>query len=137
MRTNILLSIIFLSLLIAGCSSVSSTVADNNNRPEGSISDDKDYYASLSDYLYQVPGVNISGSGIVTIRGIHSFDSKYTPVTPLFVIDGNAVGYSCNEANRMVDPRYINYVKVLKDSDAAIYGVRGGNGVIEIVTKKT
>lgn len=114
MKTYILLPLISLSLLFAGCSSVSSTVANDDKRPEGSISDDKDYYTSLADYLYQVPGVNISGSGVVTIRGINSFDSKYTPITPLFVIDGNAVGYSYNEANSMLDPRYIDYVNVLK-----------------------
>lgn len=119
-----------------GCSSVSSTVAgDSKSRPEGSVYDDKDYFTSLADYLYKVPGVNISGSGVVTIRGVNSFDSTYSPITPLFVIDGQAVGYSYNEANRMLDPRYIDYVKVLKGPDAAIYGSRGGNGVIEIVTR--
>lgn len=136
MRITILVFAFFFSLLSMGCSSVSSTVAgDNKSRPEGSIYDDKDYYTSLADYLYQVPGVNISGSGVVTIRGVNSFDSTYSPITPLFVIDGQAVGYSYNEANRMLDPRFINYVKVLKGPDAAIYGTRGGNGVIEIVTK--
>ncbi|WP_234570709.1 TonB-dependent receptor [Rhodohalobacter sp. 614A] len=136
MKTFILLSLISLSLLVAGCSSVGSSVAgQNNDRPEGSVSDDNDYFTSLADYLQKVPGVNIN-SGVVTIRGYNSFDSRYSPITPLFVIDGNAIGYSYNEANKMVDPRYIDYVRVLKGPDAAIYGVRGGNGVVEIVTRK-
>lgn len=137
MKITLFIIAISFSLISIGCSSVSSTVAgDNKSRPEGSIYDDKDYFTSLADYLYQVPGVNILGSGVVTIRGINSFDTSYSPITPLFVIDGNAIGYSYNEANRMVHPRYIDYVKVLKGPDAAIYGSRGGNGVIEIVTKK-
>lgn len=137
MKQSLLLMFVVLSLLFTGCSSVSSTVSgDNRVRPEGSISDDLNSYTSLADYLYRVPGVNISGSGVVTIRGMNSFDTVYSPITPLFVIDGNAVGYSYNTANRMVDPSYIDYVLVLKGPDAAIYGVRGGNGVIEIVTKK-
>ena len=137
MKSSLLFAFVSLSLLVAGCSSVSSTVSgDNRVRPEGSISDDNDYYTSLADYLYRVPGVNISGSGLVTIRGMNSFDTKYSPITPLFVIDGNAVGYSYNKANNMVDPRFIDYVQVLKGHEATIYGVRGGNGVIEIVTKK-
>lgn len=137
MRITLFIMAVSFLLLSAGCSSVSSTVAgDNKLRPEGSVYDDKDYFTSLADYLYQVPGVNISGSGVVTIRGINSFDTTYSPITPLFVIDGNAVGYSYNEANRMVDPRYIDYVQVLKGPDASIYGSRGGNGVIEIVTRK-
>jgi TonB-dependent SusC/RagA subfamily outer membrane receptor len=137
MRITLFFVAISFLLFSMGCSSVSSTVAgDNKSRPERSISDDMDYFTSLADYLYKVPGVNISGSGVVTIRGINSFDTTYSPITPLFVIDGQAVGYSYNEANRMLDPRYIDYVKVLKGPDAAIYGSRGGNGVIEIVTKK-
>lgn len=137
MKSTLLLTFVILSFLFAGCSSVGSTVSgDNRVRPEGSVSDDMDYYTSLADYLHQVPGVNISGSGVVTIRGMNSFDTVYSPITPLFVIDGNAVGYSYNTANRMVDPSFIDYVLVLKGPDAAIYGVRGGNGVIEIVTKK-
>lgn len=136
MKTGLILILTVVSLLfiIAGCSSVSSTVAgDNSSRPEGSVSDDMDYYTSLADYLRQVPGVNISGSGVVTIRGVSSFDGV---ITPLFVLDGNPIGYSYSTANSMVDPQYIDYVKVLKGSDAAIYGVRGGNGVVMIVTRK-
>lgn len=138
MKTTILLSILSLFLVFGGCSSVGSQVAnDNNGRPEGSISDDHDYYTSLADYLHQVPGVNVVGSGdniTVTIRGVNSFNSG---VTPLYVIDGNAVGNSYSQANNMLSPRDIDYVRVLKGTDAAIYGVRGGNGVIEIYTKKT
>ena len=134
--TLFILAIVF-SVMSIGCSSVSSTVAvDNNRKPEGSISDGRNYFTSLADFLHLVPGVNISGSGFVTIRGINSFDTRYSPITPLFVIDGNAVGYSYNTANSMVDPQHIDYVNVLKGPDAAIYGVRGGNGVVEIVTKK-
>lgn len=137
MRAAIILLIFAFSAFTVGCSSVSSTVAgDNKNRPEGSVYDDNDYFTSLADYLRKVPGVNISGSGMVTIRGMNSFDTTYSPITPLFVIDGIAVGYSYHEANRMVHPLYIDYVKVLKGPDATIYGSRGGNGVIEIVTRK-
>lgn len=136
MKTSIILLIFVFSAFAVGCSSVSSTVAgDNKKRPEGSVYDDNDYFTSLADFLHRVPGVNISGSGVVTIRGVNSFDTTYSPITPLFVIDGQAIGYSYNEANRMLDPRFIDYVQVLKGPDATIYGSRGGNGVIEIVTK--
>lgn len=137
MKTTILLSTLLLSLVFAGCSSVGSQVAgDNSERPEGSVSDDMNYYRSLADYLHQVPGVNVHGSGdnvTVTIRGVNSFNSG---TSPLYVIDGNAVGNSYSQANNMVNPRDIDYVRVLKGTDAAIYGVRGGNGVILIVTRK-
>ena len=138
MKNIILLITVSIAFLYTGCSSTGSQVAgDSSERPEGSISDEKDYYRNLADYLRQVPGVNVQGSGenvYVTIRGISSFQAGNTP---LYVIDGQAVGNSYSQANRLLDPRYIDYVRVLKGPDAAIYGVRGANGVIEIVTKKT
>lgn len=107
-----------------------------NIRPADGISDDRDRYRNLADYLYRVPGVNVRGSGnnaVVTIRGINSFQSG---IEPLFVIDGQVAGSSYSQVNSNINVRDIDYVRVLKGSDAAIYGVRGGNGVIEIVTRK-
>lgn len=138
MKTRLLLTVISAFFVLAGCSSTGTQVAPNNsNGPEGSISDNNDSYTSLADYLRQVPGVNVMGSGdnaSVTIRGTSSFSMSNSP---LFVIDGSAVGNSYSQANNTVNPRDIDYVRVLKGPDTSIYGVRGANGVIEIVTKKT
>lgn len=109
---------------------------ERTDRGSNSVSDDKDYYRSLADFLQRVPGINITGgeqNGIVTIRGINSFNSG---IEPLFVIDGQPVGTSYAQVNNLVDVRSIDYVRVLKGSEASIYGVRGGNGVILIYTKK-
>lgn len=136
MKKIIILSFLSFSFIFAACSSVGTSVSQETDRPEGSISDDMDYYQNLADYLRQVPGVNISGSGSnvsINIRGINSFNSG---TNPLFVIDGQAVGHSYSQANSMLNPQDIDYVRVLKGADASIYGVRGGNGVIEIVTRK-
>lgn len=136
MKSKLLLSIITLSLLFAGCSSTGNTNS-NSGEDDGRISNEKDYYRSLADYLTKVPGVNVRGSGdnaYVTIRGISSFQSGNTP---LYVVDGQAVGNNYSQANNMVNPQDIDYVRVLKGPDASIYGVRGANGVIVIVTKKT
>lgn len=136
MKKIMVLSVLLLSFIFAACSSVGTAVSEESGRPEGSISDDLNYYRNLADYLRQVPGVNVSGSGenvSVNIRGINSFNSV---TAPLYVVDGHAIGHSYSEANRMLNPEDIDYVRVLKGTDAAIYGVRGGNGVIEIVTRK-
>jgi TonB-dependent SusC/RagA subfamily outer membrane receptor len=136
MKTHSILTLIAISLLFAGCSSVGSSVSSNSGRPDDSISDDMNYYRSLADFLENVPGVNIQGQGnnaYITIRGISSFN---TTNEPLYVIDGHAVGNSYIEANRIVSPNDIDYVRVLKGPDASIYGVRGANGVIEIVTRR-
>lgn len=136
MKSTILLSILTLSLLFTGCSSTGGSVSNSGNEDDR-ISNEKDYYRSLADYLTKVPGVNVSGSGdnaYVTIRGISSFQSGNTP---LYVVDGQTVGNSYSQANNMVNPQDIDYVRVLKGPDASMYGVRGANGVILIVTKKT
>ena len=82
----------------------------------------------------QVAGVTVQSSGEpggfvnIKIRGITSFTNN----NPLFVIDGIMVDSPYDFA-----PGEIESMQVLKDaSSAAIYGVRGANGVVIITTKK-
>ena len=84
----------------------------------------------------QVSGVSINkrnsrpGSDYtIDIRGVHTFDYSNEP---LVVIDG-VMGGNLNTLN----PSDIEAIDVLKDASAtAIYGSRGGNGVIIVTTKK-
>jgi len=63
----------------------------------------------------------------ISIRGI----STFTNSSPLVLVDG------VERMLNTVNPADIENVSILKDaSTAAIYGVRGGNGVILITTKK-
>lgn len=94
-------------------------------------------------------GVNIqSGSGKlgqgmkIRIRGASSISASSQP---LYVVDGlpvisNSLSDDANDpTNPLMDinPNDIESVEILKDaSAAAIYGARGGNGVILITTKK-
>ena len=82
----------------------------------------------------QAPGVSVQTSGEpggfvnIKIRGVNSFSNN----NPLFVIDGVIVDAPFDFA-----PGDIESMQVLKDaSSAAIYGVRGANGVVIITTKK-
>ncbi|WP_369752717.1 SusC/RagA family TonB-linked outer membrane protein [Flavobacterium sp. WC2409] len=82
----------------------------------------------------QVAGVTMQTSGEpggfvnIKIRGINSFSNN----NPLFVIDGMIVDSPYDFATGEIES-----MQVLKDaSSAAIYGVRGANGVIIITTKK-
>lgn len=99
----------------------------------------------------RMAGVEVSqssglpGSGTsIKIRGQYSIQSG---VEPLYVIDGVPFNFSLNVfqtgANGTVNPLNslnpsdVERIDVLKDGDAtAIYGARGGNGVILITTKK-
>lgn len=81
----------------------------------------------------QAAGVNVITSGVpgassnVFIRGISSFGNS----SPLVLIDG--VEGSLND----ISSNDISSIQVLKDAGAAaIYGVRGSNGVIIVTTKK-
>lgn len=83
----------------------------------------------------KVAGLNIAKAGNdpngtynIRLRGIASFGAN---TEPLIVIDG-VIGGSLST----VDPNDIHSIDVLKDgSAAAIYGSRGGSGVILITTK--
>jgi TonB-linked SusC/RagA family outer membrane protein len=54
--------------------------------------------------------------------------------TPLYVIDG--VAREGGSEFQRINPEDIESISVLKDAAAAIYGRRGGNGVIIVTTKK-
>lgn len=82
----------------------------------------------------QAAGVTVQSSGEpgsfvnIKIRGVTSFTNN----NPLFVIDGVITDSPYDFA-----PSDIESIQILKDaSSAAIYGVRGANGVVIITTKK-
>ncbi|WP_312329351.1 TonB-dependent receptor [Sphingobacterium sp.] len=99
----------------------------------------------------RVAGLNIaSNSGLpgssfqVQLRGVNSLSNGSSP---LYIIDG--IPFSDESMNQftaangnqsplsLINPRDIERIDVLKDADAtAIYGSRGGNGVILITTKR-
>lgn len=87
-------------------------------------------YSNIFDLIRsQVSGVRVSGSDIYIRGGVNSFTSGATPA--LYVVD--------NQTTSSIDwiqPSDIKSINFLKDSNAAIYGVRGGNGVVLIETKK-
>ncbi|MDX6188343.1 TonB-dependent receptor [Flavobacterium sp. Fl-318] len=65
----------------------------------------------------------------IIIRGGNSINSSNTP---LYVVDGFITSTGAS-----ISPNDIETIQVLKDASAtAIYGSRGGNGVIMITTKK-
>jgi len=77
----------------------------------------------------RVPGVNIVGNSFnpyVSIRG--SIRGQ-----PLFLIDGIPTDVTLIQSIPMAD---VDRIDVLKGPSAAIYGARGGNGVIAVYTKR-
>lgn len=94
---------------------------------------------SLYELLHgRFAGVHVerlpSGGISVRIRGASSI---YGQTEPLYVIDGVPIQGSANSALLALDPNNIARIDILKDAgSAAIYGSRGGNGVVLITTKR-
>jgi TonB-dependent SusC/RagA subfamily outer membrane receptor len=86
-------------------------------------------YMSIIDMLQgRVAGVSVMGSGmnaVVSIRGNRG--------EPLFVLDGMPVDKGLITSLNVYD---VESIDVLKGASAAIYGSRGGNGVIAVLTKR-
>jgi TonB-dependent SusC/RagA subfamily outer membrane receptor len=96
-----------------------------------------DENATLENYLRQMPGLSVTGSGYnatVTVRGVKSIQGFSEA---LFVVDGVPISGGLGEVQGLVQVRDIDRMTVLKDGSAtALYGARGGSGVIVIRTKK-
>lgn len=122
------------------------------NGDDVNTSKDANLVNSLSGKIagVQITGnSNIGGSSRITIRGIKSLTGQNQP---LFVIDGividnsnystvevdrGAQGYDYGNAASDLNADDIESINVLKGGPAtALYGNRGGNGVILITTKK-
>ncbi|WP_373012632.1 TonB-dependent receptor [Mucilaginibacter sp.] len=90
----------------------------------------------------QMPGVDVKqsdatpgGNPVIRIRGTGSLGGGGASNAPLYVVDGipleDATGINA------INSSDIESIDVLKDAaSAAIYGARGGNGIILITTKK-
>jgi TonB-dependent SusC/RagA subfamily outer membrane receptor len=86
-------------------------------------------FRDIYDYLRgKVSGVNISTANRITIRGNSTFNGSRSP---LLILNGVQIDES-SFAN--IVPTTIRSVKILKGPETAIYGLRGANGVIEVVT---
>lgn len=103
-------------------------------------SDDDGYKYPVSNFAQTIEGkeagvlINTNGapgsSPTFLIRGISSLNAS---TDPLIVLDGMPYDGPLS----MINPNDIESVKVLKNpSETSIYGIRGGNGVVVITTKK-
>jgi TonB-dependent SusC/RagA subfamily outer membrane receptor len=84
----------------------------------------------------RISGVNVTpapGGGIV-VRFTQAM-SFLAGAEPLFIVDGSPVSPGQGGTLSWLNPRDVESITALKGGDAAIYGVRGANGVIIIKTK--
>lgn len=75
-----------------------------------------------------------SGGFSVRIRGLGTFVGN---PEPLYVVDGQPVRVAQGRGIDWLNPADIARIDVLKDAaSTALYGMRGGNGVVLITTKR-
>lgn len=87
-------------------------------------------YTSMYDLIRgRFAGVTIDNSGDIIIRGINSINLSSGA---LIVVDGIAQDKSVLQ---LISPINVKSINIIKDGSAAIYGSRGGNGVVIIETK--
>ena len=88
--------------------------------------------AYVSDMLFSVAGVRVDANGGISIRG---------GGRPLVIIDGMYMEWPQEMSSRydspleMVSVHDVESIDVFKGPSAALFGVRGGNGVISITTR--
>jgi len=101
-------------------------------RPDNVIYIDEtlETYNSVLEILQgRVPGVMVTGDH-VQIRGISTL---YGNTEPLYLIDNVPVDV---DAIQSLNPLDVERIEILKGPSTAIYGSRGGNGVIAVFTKR-
>jgi TonB-dependent SusC/RagA subfamily outer membrane receptor len=87
-------------------------------------------FRNIYDYLRgKVSGVYINNANVISIRGSSTWSSGRNP---LFILNGTPID---ERTFGDIVPTDIKSVRVLKGPGTAIYGLRGANGVIEVLTK--
>lgn len=116
------------------------TVDEHEDKPETiSVPGIRNLNSSvpLYSHLRKLPGVMVSTSGGATqvrLRGVNTIAGNNSP---LYVIDGARIGFNYSAASSSVSVDEIDYINVLKGTDATQrYGGDGTSGVIEIYTRK-
>ena len=96
---------------------------------------DKLNLSNTADAVKMMPGVMMMG-GRLTIRGgLMTPTGDLSDIEPLLVVDGvqTRAGSVVDYLNS-ISPNQIEYIEVLTGPEGAIYGTRGGNGVIVVKT---
>ncbi len=100
---------------------------------------------SLGNAIFRVPGIHLR-NGYVTLTGGNSFTIG-AAAEPMLIVDGVPIPSDTSDklsgsepspvllALNRIDPSTVEFIEVLTGPEAAMYGVRGGNGVIIVNTR--
>jgi hypothetical protein len=109
----------------------------NLNYATAKLAEENNDYCKYTDMYSLIsatmgPGITVSNSGMITHRtGSFSNPSMYPP---LVIVDGEP--QAPQTSINWIRPCMVRSIKVLKGSDASIYGKKGERDVVVITTKK-
>ena len=122
----------FFLIVLFACLMGIPAFAQFKNSDEDENPPSKTQYTSIIEMLRRQPGIQVGAAGTgemprILVRGIGSNSSE---TQPLIVVDG-----VFTDNITYLPPEDVYNIEVIKDGTAAMYGMRGANGVIEITTK--
>ena len=103
-------------------------------------SKDLDGRMNVDDAILTIPGLQVL-NGYVVIHGLTAMIAPNPASEPIIIVEGaqitpsaDAIGMASPVLSYLhsLNPKDIDFIEVLKDGNAAAYGVRGANGVILI-----
>jgi TonB-dependent SusC/RagA subfamily outer membrane receptor len=137
LRTAVLLSAV--AATAAGCAAGTA----GRNQTTGTLITRDQLARSRGEPLARVLERHVTGVVVtrtsegglaLRIRGAPSFTEL--DAFPLYILDGAPIPTGPEGAVPTIDTFNIESVRVLKGSEAAVYGIDGANGVIVITTRK-
>lgn len=136
MKTLIGFILSVLLLFCYSCSTSSDAMSTKSNKDKPDTIENPEEIQDLTDHLRKFSGVEVIGSGrnaSIRIRGVNSLSQSSEPI---FVVNGSLLSGGLSQAYDLVIVDNIKSLRVLKSpGEVGIYGIRGANGVIEIVMK--
>ena len=96
---------------------------------------DKLSFSNTADAVKMVPGVMMLGRKLTIRGGLMTPTGDLSDIEPLLIVDGvQTHAGSVVDYLNSIPPSQIEYIDVSTGSEAAMYGTRGGNGVIIVKT---
>jgi TonB-dependent SusC/RagA subfamily outer membrane receptor len=141
-RSHVVLAVALLAgpFLVTGCASSRSApgAADETGGLDPGDVGEETVIQAEELMIGRFPGVRVyrlPGGGIaVRVWGPGTI---YGDAEPLYVVDGMPVRVIPGEGLYWLNPGDIQHIEVLKDVSAtSAYGIRGGNGVVLITTRR-
>lgn len=123
-----------ITLLFASCAGPGASTSEISSSRDTDNVQIVDSAVDLTEYLTQLPGVIVYGTGPYATIRVRGISTLYSGPAPLFIMDGFRMGRSYAEVYSKVNMREVKSIRLLRGADAHIYGVAGAYGVILIDT---